>query len=137
MITPKLKDEVLNAIIIRYNDTNSDRFDIDCEESFPEKTLSDSDFRMILHQFKEKQLLSVVDNLTGNSYYIHVTANLFDFYNHGGFVCQEEILLANLKKLDCEFKKLAKEVDPGLSEKIGRIAEIAASCAIALGFFRS
>ena len=135
MITPKDKDKVLNAIIIRYEEAGEHEFMTDYENLFPDQDINYPDYCIILEQFKEKRLLSDIVPITKHIKRIIVSANLFDFYNHGGFVVQEEILQRNLEKLNYELMKLAKEVNPGLSESIGKITEIAASVATALGFF--
>ena len=49
---------------------------------------------------------------------------------------QEELLRANLQKLDYELTKLAKEINPGLTDRIANITGIAASIATALGLFK-
>jgi hypothetical protein len=136
MITPKDKDKVLNAIIIRDEEAKKHEFEISYNDFFPDGDISCDDFRIILEQFNKIGLLSYMTGISGNSFYIHVTASLFDYYNHGGFVAQEEILLANLQKLGYELEILSKEANPNLLERIGNITEIAASVATALGLFR-
>ena len=136
MITPKDKDKVLNAIIIRYEESENHNFILEYDNVFHNREISCDEFQLILEHFKEKRLLSYVSHLTDSDTQIHVSANLFDFFNHGGFVAQEEILLANLQKLGYELEILSKEASPDLLDRIRRIAEIAASVTTALGLFR-
>ena len=102
---------------------------------FPNKEISKRQFELILLQFEEMGLLRKAER-HGTSFLISISANIYDFFNHGGFVVQEELLRANLQKLDYELTKLAKEINPGLTDRIANITGIAASIATALGLFK-
>ncbi|MCC2779572.1 hypothetical protein LK518_09105 [Parabacteroides distasonis] len=131
MITPAIKDKVLAAIVSHAEEI----FLMKPEEVFPNKEISKRQFELILLQFEEMGLLRKAER-HGTSFLISISANIYDFFNHGGFVVQEELLRANLQKLDYELTKLAKEINPGLTDRIANITGIAASIATALGLFK-
>lgn len=103
MITPAIKDKVLVAIVSHAEEI----FLMKPEEVFPNKEISKRQFELILLQFEEMGLLRKAER-HGTSFLISISANIYDFFNHGGFVVQEELLRANLQKLDYELTKLAK-----------------------------
>ena len=105
MITPTVKDKVLTAIISK----NNPFMKLEYEEVFPDKEISVREFFLILDQFVELGLLKKTQNCTGGLSIIYLTANIYDFYRHGGFTAQEELLRANLEKLNYELLKLAEE----------------------------
>ena len=136
MITPKDKDKVLSAIIACNKESGSYSFVLEYDDCFPDKEINCSGFNIILEHFLERGLLKKLDHWTSGSSFIHISVNLFDFFSHGGFVAQEEILRANLEKLDYELTKLSKENNPEIYDSIIKISGIAASIATALGLFR-
>lgn len=91
---------------------------------------------MILDQFVVDGLLKTLQLRTVGVYVAFPTANLFDFFNHGGFTAQEELLRANLEKLNLELLKLSKDLEPSVLEKANTITAIAGSVATALGLFK-
>lgn len=131
MITPEIKDRVLCAIVA----SKEAVFDLAYEEVFPEKEISKRHFQLILIQFVETGLLRKATDY-GSCFNISISANIYDFFNHGGFIAQEEILRANLQKLDYELTKLSQDIDPGLTDRVVKISGIAASIATALSLFR-
>lgn len=133
MITPANKDKILAAIASR----DESAFYIYYDDIFQDKEISLSKFELILYQMVKIGLLKKVSPTTSSSCYVEPTAELFDFLSHGGFIAQEEILRANLEKLDYELMKLAKEIDPSLSTSVEKITGIAASIATALNLFSS
>lgn len=132
IITPHIKDKVLIAILSRENEV----FLMKHEDVFPDKEISKRQFELILLQLEELGLLRKVKS-HGTSFLISISANIYDFFNHGGFVAQEELLRSNLQKLDYELTKLAQEINPGLTDRVTGITGIAASIATALGLFRT
>lgn len=132
MITPKDKDMIVAAIVAEPHSM----FHLAYKDVFPDGCVSDDDFDLTLLQFKEKGLLSSVSIMTGGLAYIGKSANIYDFYSHGGFIAQEEILRANLEKLDYELMKLSCDIDPRFSSRVERITGIAAYVATALSLFR-
>ena len=132
MITPEIKDKVLCAIV----ESKETIFDLSYEDIFPNNEISKRHLHLILIQFVEKGLLRKVAN-NGSYFLLSVSADIYDFFNHGGFVAQEEILRANLQKLDYELTKLSQEIEPSLTDRISKITTIAASIATTLSLFRS
>ena len=121
MITPEIKDKVLCAIVA----SKEPVFNLTYEDVFPEKEISKRHFELILIQFVETGLLRIATN-NGSYFFISISANIYDFFNHGGFIVQEEILRANLQKLDYELTKLSQDIDPGLTDRVVKISGIAA-----------
>ena len=90
----------------------------------------------VLDQFEEIGLLTQTkckEGIIG----IRLKAKSHDFYNHGGFTVQEEMLKANIQKLSNELDLLAKQLSPNLLEKARSISTIGANILTALGFFKS
>ena len=69
--------------------------------------------------------------------FFQLKAKAHDFYSHGGFEAQEEILKANMQKLSNELDFLAKQLSPNLCEKAASLSAIAANIATVLGLFKS
>lgn len=132
MITPAIKDKVLMAIVAG----NLPGIFLRYEQLFPDHEISNDELRLILEQFVVDGLLKTLQLRTVGVYVAFPTAKLFDFFNHGGFTAQEELLRANLEKLNLELLKLSKEIEPSKLEAINAITAIAASVATALGLFK-
>ena len=106
------------------------------EHLFPDHEISNNEFRLILDQFVVDGLLKTLQLRTVGVYVAFPTANLFDFLNHGGFTAQEELLRANLEKLNLELLKLSKDLESSVLESANTITAIAGSVAMALGLFK-
>jgi hypothetical protein len=131
MITPEIKDRILTHIVskdivlcfFKYN------------EVFPEKEITYDEFILVLEQFVRLGLLETAKEVSEEQCYIVIRADIYDFHRRGGFVAQEEILRANLEKLNYELLKLAKDITPSATGQIEAITRIAASVATALRLF--
>ena len=123
MITPKVKDKILEAIV----SGKLPGMFLYYERLFPNHEISNDELRLILEQFVDR---------TAGVYVAFPTADLFDFFNHGGFVAQEELLRANLEKLNLELLKLSKDIEPSKLETINTITSIAGNIATALELFK-
>lgn len=66
-----------------------------------------------------------------HSFYFVVFIEAHDYYRHGGFKAQEELLTKNIQKLILELEQLK----PDIPERAGLIAGIAGNIATALGLF--
>lgn len=132
MITPKVKDKILEAIVSGKLPGTSLYYN----SLFPNNEISNNELRLILEQFRDNGLLKTLKLGTLGVYTAFPTADLFDFYNHGGFVAQEELLRANLEKLNLELLKLSKELNPSKLETINTITSVAGNIAAALGLFK-
>jgi hypothetical protein len=80
-------------------------------------------------------LLEKAKEFTEEQCLIVIRADIYDFHRHGGFIVQEELLRANLEKLNYELLKLAEDIDPSAVRRIEIITGIAASVATALRLF--
>lgn len=67
--------------------------------------------------------------MLGGNIRISMKVPAFDFYSHGGFVGQEELLRKNIEKLLLEIESLK----PSMPDKISTITSIAGNIATALG----
>ncbi len=131
LITPELKDVVLRAILAE----NKEAFKLRYLDVFPNKEISKGQFELILLQFKKMGLLEEARNDLGY-FYISVIADIYDYFIHGGFIAQEELLRSNIQKLDYELTKLVKDINPGISDRIVKITGIVSSLTTALGLFK-
>lgn len=132
MITPKVKDKILEAIV----SSKLPGMFLYYERLFPNHEISNDELRLILEQFVDNGLLKTLKLRTAGVYVAFPTADLFDFFNHGGFVAQEELLRANLEKLNLELLKLSKDIEPSKLETINTITSIAGNIATALELFK-
>ena len=73
----------------------------------------------------------------GGTIFFQLNAKAHDFYSHGGFMAQEEMLKANIQKLSNELDLLAKQLSPDLLEKASSISAIGANIIAALAFFKT
>jgi DNA-binding TFAR19-related protein (PDSD5 family) len=63
--------------------------------------------------------------------YLAINVELHDYYLHGGFAAQEELLEKNIKKLLLEIEALK----PSMPDKINLLTGIIANISTALGLF--
>ncbi|MGM7552600.1 hypothetical protein [Myroides odoratimimus] len=124
MITPELKDSILNQLINLFND---DREVISFYELATTLNTKPTLIEMILKQFYEQSLLSQYTPFLGEGEaYFELSANAFDLQYIGGFKAKEELLKLNLDKLSLEIESL-KNSTPETAERISTIiANIAA-----------
>lgn len=132
IITPPIKDKVLQAILAEDNIPCTIHYPI----VFPDKEITGQQMKLLLNQFVNIGLLDKVVETGGHSFWIRINANIYDFFQHGGFEVQEEILKANIQKLSYELEVLSKESIPGLKERVAGISAIAASISTALSLFK-
>ena len=132
IITPKVKDKVLQAILAE----DKIPCTINYFKVFPDKDITELQMNLVLKLFVSIGLLEKSMKLGGYSFWIRINANIYDFFQRGGFEAQEEILKANLQKLSYELDVLSKEAVPGLKDKIAGISAIAGSIATALSLFK-
>lgn len=130
-ITPELKDKVLKDLVEvgMYPSFN-------IRELSGEYGIDSSVLEAILDQFESLGLLKQTKCL-GGRINVHMSANAHDLYNHGGFYAQEELLKANIEKLNRELLLLSKELEPKLLDKANMIANIGSAIISSLGFFKS
>nr|DAY65667.1 MAG TPA: hypothetical protein [Caudoviricetes sp.] len=129
MITAKGKDRLLCDLI-----NAGMRFLI---EYSPEKNnyLTRDEFFAVLDQFQDLGLLSQ-QKFIGGIINISIKAKAHDVFNQGGFTAQEEILKANIEKLNLELLSLSKNLEPNLLEKAANISAIGSAIISGLALFK-
>lgn len=132
IITPKIKDKALQAILAE----TSIPCTIYYSNVYPDKEITDRQMELIIQQFVNMKLLDKFVRTADGAFWIRINANIYDFFNHGGFEVQEEILKANIEKLSYELDILSRDATPGLKDKITNISAIAASIATVLSLFK-
>lgn len=132
IITPKLKDELLGQIV----NIGSMRAETNINSTAKELNTTSDIVEAIFDQFEEMGFLTQQKFLGGNVLFL-IKANAHDFYNHGGFQAQEEILKANIEKLSQELDLLSKQLSPDLLEKANKLAGISSAILSALSLFKS
>lgn len=132
MITPAIKDQILNVLISQ----DKPNVNLNYDDLFPNNEIPVNEFFLIIKQFAKYGFLE--NPLFAGNMMISAqkTADIYDFFNHGGFTAQEELLRANLEKLNLELLKLSKDIEPSKLETISSITAIASSVATALGLFK-
>lgn len=130
MITPKLKDHVLNELCSAPLESM-----VNFKPSDLELDICFDDLNAILCQFKR---LGFISELNSRRQIIHLVVHIeaHDFLSRGGFFAHEEILKANINKLGLELEALSKELEPKFAEKANIILTIAANLTTTLGLFR-
>lgn len=126
MITPSIKDKVLNKLV--EGDTIRKEFDIYTMSE--ELGMTPEVLDAILRHF-EKLGLCRVRWFRGGLVEVMLYVEAHDMALHGGFVAQEEHLRDSLKKLQLELDSLR----PSFPERAERIAGIAADIGAVLGLF--
>lgn len=119
LITPALKDDILNDFISR-----NMKFRIFVPDESSKFQISDDMYIAIIEQFKNMSLLIIESSSSCGTYFINLTANAHDFFKHGGFKVKEEILEAEINKLGLELEALSKELEPKFLERAQNIATI-------------
>ena len=132
LITPKLKDELLAELL----SVGSMNVQSNIHKDAKEFNVDADVVEAIYDQLEEMGLIRQSKCL-GGTIIFQITAKAHDFFSHGGFTVQEEILKANIQKFSDELDLLAKQLSPNLLEKATSISAIGASIATALGLFKS
>ena len=131
MIRIKDKDVLLAYILA----SGKERYVIEYKEVFPDHEVEEFEFYLMLEQFQKMKLLESTKRMSGGASFIRISASIYDFFRHGGFAAQEELLRSNIEKLGYELDELSKSTDKSVLERVGRISQIAASVIKALGLF--
>lgn len=131
IITPEIKDKVLEVLLSADNPT----FDFRYDNSSSEYGVSPNFVEMILKDFDDQGLIRAKFYI-GNGAKIHIQAKAMDLYRHGGFTTEEELLKANIEKLGLELQALSKQLEPKYTEKASCIAQIAGAIMQGLALFK-
>lgn len=131
IITPAIKDKVLSSLLSYEETTLFFDFNklgelLDIEQKYA---------IIILKQFERLGLVNLGYYDGKDIVIISLNAEIYDFFNHGSFTGQEELLRANIEKLNLELLNLSKELESSKLDTINKITAIAGSVATALGLF--
>lgn len=132
IITPKLKDELLIDLL----SVEAMHVQGNIYETAKEFNIESDMAGAVYDQFEEMGLIKQ-SKCMGGTIIFEIKAKAHDFYNHGCFTVQEEILQANIQKLSDELDLLTKQLSPDLLEKVTSISTIGANILSALGFFKT
>ena len=127
MITSELKDKVLNELINSGYITGSFYINEFAKDFNVKPDFIDA----ILKQLEELNL-ATFDRLLGGRIDFELSANAFDFFNHGGFVAQELLLKQNIEKLMLEIEQLKSK----FPEKANLLSNIITAITSALALFK-
>lgn len=130
MVTPEIKDKLLGYLITQ----KKINFDINFNDLYEQTGISYEVASIILQHFHNKGFITTECYKIGC--WVRLNVEIYDFFNHGGFTAQEELLRANLEKLNLELLKLSKELEPSKLETINTITSVVSNIAAALGLFK-
>ena len=133
MITPAIKDKVLNAILAE----DELMIVLSYDDVFPNKEIPYWEFKLVLRSFVSYGLLHKLGCHHETMNTMTKDAGLYDLHQHGGFVGREEILKANLEKLNRELLVLADKLEPSELDRLKNISDIAGSIITFLGLIKS
>lgn len=123
MITPQMKDYILKYIV----NNEENRILIKCGDMAKTLNTTSSCIEKIISQFSRLNLCKL-NNIYGSTYEstydITVQAEADDFLYHGGFEFQEEVTLANLKKLESELAYLSKNTSGKILDTVQKAVSI-------------
>ena len=126
MITPLIKDKVLNALC------DLEEFEtlasLNLKSALEATDVSFNELNSILNHFERLGFVSNI-NLRRQSqgFYITIHLEALDFKNRGGFFVQEEVLKLTLEKLQLEINQLSNEF-PDKAQNFTAIAANIATC---------
>lgn len=117
MITPELKDQILEKIKSKSTEVFIDRSFFNHDEK---------ELYMIVRQFAKRGFITITEE-TGYGYMtVRMEADGYDLLRLGGHVFEETIMGSNIKKLDLEIRKLEKDIPADkfdiITKTIGAIA---------------
>lgn len=107
MITPKIKDGVLEIIVIEYPEMYGT---LNTKDIANRLSINEAVADAIIHQFEEKGFIVLKRLASGGFFQVRVTANAHDYFRNGGFVREEEVLMNELKKVQIEVESLYSSV---------------------------
>lgn len=131
LITPTDKDTVLRYFVAK---ADKERFIVDFSTLENELDVSPEFVKIILKGFHQEEILDV--KWMNDAVRIVITYKAHDILSHGGFTAQEEILKANIEKLDMQLQYLAKQLGPDYLETANKISSIGSAILGALSLFK-
>lgn len=123
MITPEEKDKVVNYIMSIEPISSVIYYD-----SIKGLNVTENEFYMILEQLGRMGLIE-----QKNGYSITKRAELYDFVRRGGFVGQEELIKANIEKLNSELLVLSKELEYPYTQRVKMLLDISVAISTLFG----
>lgn len=133
IITPQLKDKLLIQLLSADSIRTTFTFSPEMEE---ELGMTSDMAQMIIKQFEEMGLLKATFFSNPFGARITLNAKAHDVYSHGGFTAQEEILKANIEKLDLQLQYLTKQLGPDYLDTASKISSIGSAIMSALPLFK-
>ena len=106
MITPELKDKVLNNLL-SHNDVT---YTFNIIQLANELNCSSDTIRAILDYFNRLNLISATNYTIGGDVIISLNVEASDMALRGGFVAQEELIKKNFEKLLLELDSLKSKL---------------------------
>ena len=117
IILPEEKDKIVSALMSK----NKSRFPFGFKD-VPDLKISRDQFEKVIRELESMGLLENSNCEDGGVKTLN--SRLDEFYRMGGFRMQEEIILANFRKLDLEIENLKKVANPSLLDRINNISSI-------------
>lgn len=123
MITPEEKDKVVNYIMSIDHLSSAIYYD-----SIKGLNITENEFYMVLEQLDRMGLIK-----QSRGYAVTKRAELYDFVRRGGFVGQEELLKANIEKLNSELLVLSKELEDPYAKRVKTLLDISVAITTLFG----
>jgi|WetSurMetagenome_2_1015567.scaffolds.fasta_scaffold80589_3 hypothetical protein len=127
IINSELKDSILKYLL----NANNGTIGLDLEEDSSKFGISYDVLDAILEDFEKKGFCEIKSFLGGECL-VKMKVPASDFYLHGGFEGQEELLQKNIEKLLLEIEDLK----PSMPDKISKITAIASNILTGLGVLK-
>lgn len=129
-----MKDKVLSYMVKQ----ETVRFAIYLDDLSHELNIKPEFISLIIDQFDEMALCKIDETrglgFTPTCFIVTLTAKAYDADRNGGFVFQEEIMKANLSKLDMELAQLSKELSGNVLDRVQKITSIVGAISSAFPF---
>lgn len=132
LITSKLKDEVLEKLLEAGTMSVQCQFDELASEINTQPDVAIA----ILDQFARMKLISMTKCMGGYAH-IKIHAEAHDIYAQGGFFGQEQLIKANIEKLNNELELLAKKISPDYLDILNKCSGLANTVLSAFNLFKS
>lgn len=126
LITPELKDRILKEFV----ETSGINLAVDIRDMAKDYNIDRDTMEIILDHFENLGFFEQTKML-GGIIRFRMLVPAFDFFAHGGFTAQEELLKKNLEKLILEIETLK----PSMPAKAETLTSIISNIATALGLF--
>ncbi|MDR2002123.1 MAG: hypothetical protein LBQ74_03760 [Prevotella sp.] len=126
LITPELKDRILKEFV----ETSCINLAVNIRDMAKDYNIDRDTMEVILDHFENLGFFEQTKML-GGIIRFRMLVPAFDFFAHGGFTAQEELLKKNLEKLILEIETLK----PSMPAKAETLTSIISNITTALGLF--